>query len=96
MRTAEERIKLLHERAGSLKRQSDRKIVKTLGATSTFLCVLLAVFIVRLTGMAHSMGSGGFAGASLLSESAGGYVLVAVVSFAAAVLVTVWCIKKRK
>ena len=35
-------------------------------------------------------------GAMLLREDAGGYVLVAVVSFAAAVVVTVFCTRLRK
>ena len=96
MKTAEERIRILHERAGDLKRQSDRSAVRLLGVTTMFLSVCLVAFITRLTGIAHSMGGGGFAAASLLSESAGAYVLVAVISFAAAVIITVWCIKRRR
>ena len=38
----------------------------------------------------------GVFGAMLLREDAGGYVLVAVVSFAAAVVVTVFCTRLRK
>ena len=96
MKTAEERIRMLHERAGELKRQKDRSAVRLFGATSAFLSVCLVVFITRLTGIAHNMGRSGFAAASLLSENAGAYVLVAVLSFAAAVIITVWCIKRRR
>ena len=38
----------------------------------------------------------GVFGAMLLREDVGGYVLVAVVSFAAAVVVTVFCTRLRK
>ena len=38
----------------------------------------------------------GVFGAMLLREDAGGYVLVAVVSFAAAVVITVLCFRLRK
>ncbi len=95
MRTTEERIRFLHERAANLRRQREKRLIKTLGGLSACLCVCLTVCVVRLTGMAHSAGADGFTGSSLLSESAGGYVLVAVVSFALAVLVTVLCLKNR-
>lgn len=96
MRTAEERIRLLHQRADGLKRRRDRRIIKGLGTLSVCLCVCLTACIVRLTGMTHVAESGGFTGASLLSDSAGGYVLVAVLSFAAAVIITVLCLRNRK
>ena len=44
----------------------------------------------------QSIVSSGFAATSLLGESAGGYVLVAVISFVAAVCITAYCIRRRK
>ena len=37
----------------------------------------------------------GYTGSSLLASEAGGYVLVGVLSFAAAVVITVFCMKLR-
>jgi hypothetical protein len=39
--------------------------------------------------------TGGFTASSLLGEDAGGYVLVGVISFVAAVCITVCCLKAR-
>ena len=48
----------------------------------------------RLIGQGQTAAWGGF-GAMLLREDAGGYVLVAVVSFAAAVVITALCFRLK-
>ena len=97
MRTAEERIDLLHKRAEEMKRGMQRRTEALWGTVSVFLLILAVTLTVHFTGGAHAVGGGGIAGSSLLSEDAGGYVLVGVITFALGVAVTVLCgaIKKR-
>ncbi len=93
MRTDTERIALLHARA---QRLEDQKMMRIWGSVSVFLFAILVATIVQIDVPFQSITSGGFAGSSLLGESAGGYVLVAVISFIAAVCITVYCIQRRK
>ena len=93
MRTDEERLLLLHKRAQKLE---DKKMSKIWGTVSACLLVMLVSAIVQVDIPFQSINSSGFAGASLLGESAGAYVLVAVVSFVVAVGITLICIRKRK
>lgn len=60
------------------------------------LCVLLSVLLVGMTGWfsgVEQMIHMGMYGSMLLHENAGGYVLVGVIAFAAAVIITVVCIR---
>ena len=65
----------------------------------TAACLLLFTVLVRemdaLIGQGQVAAQGVF-GAMLLRENAGGYVLVGVVSFAAAVVLTVLCMRLRE
>lgn len=62
-------------------------------------CLLLFAALMQTAGMVIGQGQtaaqGGF-GAMLLHEDAGGYVLVGVIAFAAAVILTVLCIHFRE
>ena len=93
MRTDEERIAILHKRAEKLEAQ---KMMRIWGTVSTGLLAVLLAMIVKIDVPLQSFLDGSMAGSSLLGESAGGYVLVAVVSFAAAVCITVYCLRKRR
>lgn len=93
MRADTERIALLHSRAQRLK---DQKMLRVWGSVSVCLFAALLAAIVKVDIPFQSITNGGFTGSSLLGESAGGYVLVAVISFIAAVCITVYCIRKRK
>lgn len=91
-----ERVIRAKERADRLIRKREKRII---GGMST-LCLMLSCCLAGIIGKL-SEGSGGAVvqgmnGATLLSESAGGYVLVAVVSFIAAVCLTLLCIKIRE
>ena len=60
--------------------------------------MLLCAVLMQAAGTAVGQGqtaAWGVFGAMLLREDAGGYVLVAVVSFAAAVVITALCIRLR-
>ena len=93
MRTDEERIAILHKRAEKLEAQKKMCLG---GSASGALLILLLAVIVKIDVPLQSILDGSMAGSSLLGESAGGYVLVAVVSFAAAVCITVYCLRKRR
>ena len=62
------------------------------------LCTLLFLSLVGATGIMQSqpINVTGMYGTILLHEDAGGYVLVAVISFTVAVVITALCIKFRK
>ena len=65
----------------------------------TAACLLLFAALMQAAGTVIGQGqtaARGVFGAMLLREDVGGYVLVAVVSFAAAVVVTVFCTRLRK
>jgi len=67
-----------------------------LSALSLALFAALSWAVAECGGMRHGLTQGELAGSSLLADSAGGYVLVAVLSFAAAVAVTTLCFRYRR
>lgn len=96
MRTAEERLALLHRRADLLEKKKELALLKALGGVSGSLAVcLLALFTLFGQG-GHGIASSGYAATSLLSEHAGGYVLAALIAFALGVVVTVALIRHGK
>ena len=88
------RVALVKKRALAGWRRKQRRVVGELSALCVTLFAALAAVTGAVTGQAQADGQGMF-GAMLLREDADGYVLVGVVSFAAAVVVTVLCIRLR-
>lgn len=89
------RVALVKQRVRENNRRRQRRGIYGLSAA----CMLLFAVLMQTAGMVVGPGqpeAWGVFGAMLLREDAGGYVLVAVVSFAAAVVVTVFCIRLRK
>ena len=88
------RVELVKRRVRENTRRRQRRSVCELAA----VCMLLLAALLRTAGLmigqGQTAGQGGF-GAMLLREDAGGYVLVAVVSFAAAAAITALCIRLR-
>lgn len=82
-------------RAGILRRKRENRLLCGLSS----LCAALALSLIRIIGDAAGSPRGGMVpglyGAMLLYGDAGGYVLAAVLSFAAAVVITVLCIKHK-
>ena len=76
-------------------RRRQRREVISLSAACILLCAVLTQAAGTVVGPGQTAAWGVF-GAMLLRENAGGYVLVAVVSFAAAVVITVFCTRLRK
>ena len=95
MRTAEEQLRRMHMRAAEIKREEDRSRLRALGSLSGVLLVCLVVVMQQLQSLHHEILTGQSTGSSLLDESAGGYVLAAVIAFLAGVIITAVIYKKR-
>ena len=88
------RVALVKQRVRENNRRRQRRDIYGLSAA----CVLLFAVLTQAAGTVIGQGQtavwGAF-GAMLLREDAGGYVLVAVVSFAVAVAITALCFRLR-
>ena len=88
------RVSLVKQRVRENTRRRQRREVISLSAA----CILLCAALMQTAGTVVAPGqtaAWGVFGAMLLRENAGGYVLVAVVSFAAAVVITALCFRLR-
>ena len=88
------RVALVKQRMWENTRRRQRRGIYGLSAA----CMLLFVVLMQAAGTAVGQGqtaAWGVFGAMLLREDAGGYVLVAVVSFAAAAAITALCFRLR-
>ena len=95
MRSSEEMKKAVHERAVIIRRRLLRRITVLSVVGSAVLSAVLLVLIGSETGLSHRMRAAEFAGASLLGENVGGYVLAGVAAFMAGVIVTLIAQHKR-
>ena len=89
------RVELVKQRVRENTRRRQRREVISLSAASILLCAALMQTAGTVVGPGQTSAWGVF-GAMLLREDAGGYVLVAVVSFAAAAVITALCFRLRK
>ena len=95
MYDTEKRVELVKKRVLERYRRKERRGICRLSA----LCMALFAFLV---GTVHTAAgqtqitARGMYGSILLHEDAGGYVLVGVISFATAVVITVLCIRLRE
>ena len=88
------RVALVKQRVRENNRRRQRRGIYGLSAA----CMLLLAALMQTAGTVVGPGqpeAWGVFGAMLLREDAGGYVLVAVVSFAAAAAITALCIRLR-
>ena len=88
------RVALVKQRVRENTRRRQRRGIYGLSAA----CMLLFAALMQTAGTLVAPGqtaAWGAFGAMLLREDAGGYVLVAVVSFAAAVVITALCFRLR-
>ena len=88
------RVALVKQRVRENTRRRQRHGIYGLSASCVLLCVVLMQAAGTVVGPGQPEAWGVF-GAMLLREDAGGYVLVAVVSFAAAVVITALCFRLR-
>ena len=88
------RVALVKQRVRENTRRKQRRGIYGLSAA----CMLLCAVLMQAAGTVIAPGqtaAWGVFGAMLLREDAGGYVLVGVVSFAAAAVITALCIRLR-
>ena len=88
------RVALVKQRVRENTRRKRQRGIYGLSAA----CMLLFAVLMQVAGTVIGQGqtaAQGVFGAMLLREDAGGYVLVAVVSFAAAAVITALCIRLR-
>ena len=88
------RVALVKQRVRENTRRRQRREAISLSVA----CMLLCVVLMQTAGMVVGQGqpaAWGVFGAMLLRQDAGGYVLVAVVSFAAAAAITALCFRLR-
>ena len=79
-------------RAAHMIEKKEKRAIRCLSALCVMLSCLLVGAIAELSGGTDKAALvQGMNGATLLSESAGGYVLVAVISFLVAVVFTLLC-----
>ena len=88
------RVALVKQRVRENNRRRQRREVISLSAACMLLCAALMQTAGTVVGPGQPEAWGVF-GAMLLREDAGGYVLVAVVSFAAAAAITALCFRLR-
>ena len=89
------RVALVKQRVRETTRRRQRREAISLSAACMLLFAVLMQAAGTVIGPGQTAAWGAF-GAMLLREDAGGYVLVAVVSFAAAVVITALCFHLRK
>ena len=88
------RVTLVKQRVRENTRRKRQRGIYGLSAACMLLCAALMQTAGTVVGPGHPEAWGAF-DAMLLREDAGGYVLVAVVSFAAAAAITALCIRLR-
>ena len=88
------RVALVKQRVRENTRRRQRCEAISLSAACILLCAALMQTAGTVVGPGQTAAWGVF-GAMLLREDAGGYVLVAVVSFAAAVVITALCFRLK-
>ncbi len=96
MRTAQERINVLHERARALRRRRQQSALTLLGAVCGILLICLTGEVMTLDHVHTGVSPGMYTGATMLFESAGGYVLVAVIAFAVGAVITSVLVRRRQ
>ena len=94
MYDTEKRVELVKKRVHEKYRRKERRVICRLSA----LCTALSAFLVGTvhTAAGQQITARGMYGSILLHEDAGGYVLVGVISFSTAVMITVLCIRLRE
>ena len=88
------RVALVKQRVRENTRRRQRREAISLSAACILLCAVLTQAAGMVVGSGQTAAQGIF-GAMLLREDAGGYVLVGVVAFAAAAVITALCFRLR-
>ncbi len=95
MLDTESRVDLVVSRARSRRRVQEKRSIRLLSSA----CAVLTLCIIGLVTSLSQPGMGdvvGLYGATIFYDQAGGYILVALVSFVAAVAITLGCRAYRR
>lgn len=95
MRDTATHVKMVRERIRQRKRAKEKHRIFGLSAVCVLLSAVLAGMTGTLAGGKQTVLTGLY-GSILLHEDAGGYVLVGVLAFSAAAVLTVFCIRFRE
>ena len=96
IKTREQQIRLMHQRAEELSRFRDRITLSLTAFVSVGLTAGLLLLMPGLSGTSYRPVGDVYTAASLLDESFGGYIFAAVLAFMAGAAVTVFCMKYRE
>ncbi|MBO4697362.1 MAG: hypothetical protein J5643_08800 [Lachnospiraceae bacterium] len=89
----EESLAQIEERGREMKIRKKRKQAGVLALMSVMLIAVSAAAVYRRVGLKPIAESSSSYGAFMLSEEAGGFILVGVICFAAAVVLTLLCLR---
>ena len=100
MRTTEERIKAMHQRAAEIDKEKNRRQIRLIGSAAVLMCLVLVVFLgLMMPGISEKiMGdtvSDGMAASIFSRNGALGYIVIAVLAFLLGTAVTVFCVKLK-
>lgn len=95
MQDIAERVRCVKQRVGVLHRKREKLWLSGLGALCVALSAGLIGSITSVTGDRQGTVQGMYA-ATMMFDGAGGYVLVGLVGFIAAVVITVLCIRQKE
>ena len=95
--SVEETAKEVRKRILIIERKKKAKKMSAIyGSASAFVFSLMVVVMQRLGVFGAEEGEESVYGSFLLSKEAGGYVLVGVICFVLAVIITLICVNRRK
>ncbi len=94
--TSDQAVREVLRRSARISKKRERRVGTVLScAAAALFCALLAVTAL-LSGGSPAPEGGTVYGSSILSPSAGGYVLIGVLAFALGVVVTLLCVRWRE
>ncbi|MBO7402907.1 MAG: hypothetical protein J6U10_07945 [Lachnospiraceae bacterium] len=94
--TTEERVRSLHKRMDAMKHTLERRKTGFIGVIGVGLFIAL-VYVFSAVGGIHPGGTASlYSGSTILFDDVGGYVLVAVIAFVSAVIITILCIRMKE
>lgn len=88
-----QRVELVKSRAWQIRRRQEKHITERLSLVSVALCCCLIYAMGHFPGRSPGAVQGLNGATMLLRQDAGGYVLVGVAAFTAAVVLTVVCMR---
>lgn len=96
MKTTEERKISMYIKAREISEKRSNRVIHFSMLNLAVLSTMLILFIAHLDNEVFNPGEIQFRGSFILSGSSGGYVLVAVISFIIATVLTYYFMKKKK